>query len=90
MQANRHLPGQAFFTGLQARLRGHERDSGVQGHSGALSRGFDGAMNGACQWLKRHGGKRRCFSGARVAQIWDANPRERPRMTEGRRRRVCA
>ena len=25
IQANRHLPGQAFFTGLTARLRGHDR-----------------------------------------------------------------
>ena len=89
-QANRHLPGQAFFNGLQARLRGHDRAYGVQGNSGALYRCFDGAMNCAIKWLKRHGGKRRRFSWARLAQILDANHIERHRMTEVRRRRVFA
>jgi len=90
MQANRHLPGNAFFHGLNARLRGHDRSSGVHGNSRALSRVFDGAMKGACKWRNRRGGKRRSFSWARVTQILEAVPLERPRMTEGRRRSVFA
>jgi RNA-directed DNA polymerase len=90
MQANRHLPGQAFFNGLNARLRGHDRSYGVQGNSGALYRFFAWAMNGACKGLHRRGGTRRSFSWARFAQILDANHIERPRITEVRRRRVFA
>ena len=90
MQAKRHRPGNAFVHGLKARLRGHDRSSGVHGNSRALSRVFDGAMQGACKWRNRRGGKRRSFSWARFTQILEAVPLERPRMTEGRRRSVFA
>jgi hypothetical protein len=90
IQANRHLPGQAFFTGLNARLRGHYRYYGVQGNSGALYRFFAWAVQCAFKWLNRRGGKRRSFSWARFTQILDANHIERPRITEVRRRRVFA
>ena len=90
IRANRHVPGNAFFNGLKARLRGHDRSSGVHGHSGALARFFAWATACAFTWLKRRGGTRRRFSGARFTQILDALPRERPRMTAVRRRRMCA
>jgi group II intron reverse transcriptase/maturase len=90
IQANRHAPGQAFFNGLNARLRGHYRDYGVHGNAGALSRFFDWARPCAFKWLNRRGGKRRSFSWARFTQILDANHIERPRITEVRRRRVFA
>ena len=90
MQANRHLPGTAFFHGLHARHRGHYRYDGVHGNSHALSRFFDWAMNCACKWLNRRGGKRRSFSWKRFTRLLDAVPIERPRMTELSRRRVYA
>ena len=90
IQANRPGPGKAFFNGLKARLRGHYRDDGVQGHSNALHRCFDWAMQGAFQWLNRRGGKRRSCSGTRFTQRLDAVPIARPRITEQRRRSVSA
>jgi RNA-directed DNA polymerase len=90
IQANRHLPGQAFFNGLNARLRGHYRYYGVHGNAGALYRFFDWAMQCAFKWLNRRGGKRRSFSWGRFTQILDANHIERPRITEVRRRRAFA
>jgi hypothetical protein len=90
IQANRHLPGNAFFKGLNARLRGHERYYGVHGTSNALSRFFDWAMTGAFTWLHRRGGKRKSFRWARFTQRLDAVPIERPRITEPSRRRVYA
>jgi RNA-directed DNA polymerase len=89
-QANRHLPGKAFFKGLKARLRGHYRYYGVHGTSQALSRFFDGAITCAFKWLHRRGGQRKRFSWKRYIQILDAVHRERPRITEGRRRGVVA
>jgi RNA-directed DNA polymerase len=90
IQANRHLPGQAFFKGLNARLRGHYRYYGVHGNSHALSRFFDWAIKCAFKWLNRRGGQRKSFSWKRSIQILDAVPIERPRITEARRRRVFA
>jgi RNA-directed DNA polymerase len=90
IQANRHVPGKAFFDGLNARLRGHYRDYGVHGNSHALSRFFDWAMACAFKWLNRRGGKRRSCSWQRFPQLVDAVPIERPRITESRRRRVYA
>jgi RNA-directed DNA polymerase len=90
IQAKRHLPGQAVFSGLNARLRGHDRYYGVHGTAGARSRFVDWAMQWAFKWLTRRGGKRRRFSWARFTQILDANHIERPRITEVRRRRVFA
>jgi len=62
LQANRHVPGKAVFTGLKARLRGHYRDDGVHGNSPALHRFCDWARNCACTWRNRRGGKRRSCS----------------------------
>ena len=90
IQANRHLPGNAFFKGLNARLRGHYRYYGVHGNSNALSRFFDWAMTCAFKWLNRRGGKRKSFSWARFTQMLDAVHIERPRITEPSRRRVYA
>ena len=90
MQANRHVPGKAFFSGLKARLRGHYSYYGVHGNSHALHRFFDWAMKCTFKWLNRRGGKRRSFSWKRFTQLLDAVPIERPRITEVRRRRVYA
>ena len=90
IQANRHLPGKAFFSGLKARLRGHYSDYGVHGNSNALHRFFDWAIKCAFTWLNRRGGKRRSFSWKRFTQLLDAVPIERPRITEQSRRRVYA
>jgi hypothetical protein len=90
IRANRHVPGKAFFTGLKARLRGHDRSYGVQGTSNALQRFFDWARTWACTWLNRRGGTRRSFRWKRFTQLLDAVPRARPRLTEHSRRRVYA
>ena len=90
IQANRHVSGNAFFNGLNARLRGHDRDDGLHGNATALSRVFAWAMNCASQWRNRRGGKRRSVSWQRFTQLLDAVPIERPCMTEVRPRRVFA
>lgn len=90
IQATRHVPGQAVFKGLNARLRGHYHDYGVHGTSHALSRFVDWAMTGAFTWLNRRGGKRKRFSWKRCTQLLDTVHIERPRMTEVRRRRGFA
>ena len=90
IQANRHVPGKAFFSGLNARLRGHYNYYGVHGNSHALQRFFDWAMTCAFKWLHRRGGKRRSFSWQRFTRLLEAVPIERPRMTELSRRRVYA
>ena len=90
IQANRHLPGKAFFRGLNARLRGHYSYYGVHGNSDLLYRFFDWAKRCAFKWLNRRGGKRKSFSWKRFNQILDAVNIERPRITEVRRRRVFA
>lgn len=90
IQANRHVPGEAFFSGLNARLRGHYSYYGVHGNSHALQRFFDRAMACALKWLNRRGGKRRRFSWARFTQRLEAVPIERPRTTELSHRRVYA
>jgi RNA-directed DNA polymerase len=90
IQANRHVPGNVFFSGLNARLRGHYNYYGVHGNSNALHRFFDWAMTCAFKWLNRRGGKRRSFSWQRFTRLLDAVPIERPRMTELSRRRVYA
>ena len=86
IQANRPVPGQAFFSGLKARWRGHSSDDGGHGNSHALHRVLDWAMQCALTWLKRRGGTRRRFSWQRVTQRRDAVPIERPRLTERSRR----
>ena len=90
IQANRHSPGKAFFTGLNARLRGHYSYCGVHDNSHALQCFFEWAMACAYKWLNRRGGQRKGFSWRRFIQLLDAAPTERPRITEPRRRRVYA
>jgi RNA-directed DNA polymerase len=90
IQANRHGPGKAFFSGLNARLRGHYSYYGVHGHSHALQRFCDWAIKCAFKWRNRRGGKRRSFSWQRFTRLLDAVPIARPRLTEVRRRRVSA
>jgi len=90
LQANRHVPGKAFFNGLKARLRGHYRSYGVHGTSHALHRFFAWAMECAFTWCNRRGGNRRSCSWQRFTQLRDAAPIERPRITEPSRRRVYA
>ena len=90
MQANRHWPAKAFFTGLNARLRGHYSSYGVHGNAHALQRFFDWAMACASKWLNRRGGQRKSCSWTRCIQLLDAVPIERPHITEPRRRRVYA
>jgi group II intron reverse transcriptase/maturase len=90
IQAHRQVPGKAFFSGLKARLRGHDNYDGGPGHSNALHRVFDGAMTCAFKWLNRRGGKRRSFRWPRCTRLLKAVPIARPRMTELRRRRVDA
>jgi RNA-directed DNA polymerase len=90
IQANRHVPGQAFFSGLNARLRGHYSYDGVHGNAHALHRFFDWAMKCAFKWLNRRGGKRRRFSWQRFTRLLDAVPIARPRLTARSRRSVYA
>jgi group II intron reverse transcriptase/maturase len=90
MQANRHVPGKAFFTGLNARLRGHYSYDGVHGNSPALYRFFAWAMNCALKGRNRRGGTRRSCRWKRFTALLDAIPIERPRITERRRRSVYA
>jgi hypothetical protein len=90
MQAHRHVPGTACFQGRTARLRGQYRDDGVHGNAHALSRFLEWATQCACKGRNRRGGKRRRVSWARCPQRLDAVNRERPRRTEGRRRRGYA
>jgi hypothetical protein len=90
IQANRHVPGKAFFSGLNARVRGHYNYYGVHGNSNALHRVFDWAMTCAFKGLNRRGGKRRSFSWQRFTRLLEAVPIERPRMTELSRRRGYA
>ena len=90
MQANRHVPGKAFFDGLKARWRGPYRDDGVQGNAHALARFVDGARAWAFTGRNRRGGQRRSVRGQRFTQRLDAVPSERPRLPESRRRRVDA
>ena len=90
IQANRHVPGKAFFSGLKARWRGHDHDDGVHGNANALPRFLDWAMTWAVKWLNRRGGKRRSFSWQRFTRLLDAVPIERPRLTDLSRRSVDA
>ncbi len=62
IKASRHLPGKAFFKGLNARLRGHYNYYGVHGNSASLKRFFDWAVETAFKWLNRRGGKRKSFT----------------------------
>jgi len=87
---HRHLPGRAFFAGLNRRLRGHYNYYGVRGNSAALYRFFDWAIRCSFKWLNRRGGKRRSFSWATFVQALERLQVERPRITEVRRRRVFA
>ncbi len=90
IKQNRHLPGRAFYLRLNARLRGHYNYYGLRGNSGALKRFFDWAMRCAFKWLNRRGGKRKSFTWEQFNQILNCVKIARPRITEGKRRRVVA
>ena len=87
---HRHLPGQAFFQRLHARLRGHDNYYGVRGNARSLTRFCNGAMDSRCKWLNRRGGKRRSYTWEQCIHVLDRVKRARPRMTEVPRRRVFA
>ena len=86
----RHLPGRKFFQRLNARLRGHYNYYGVRGNTRALYRFFNWAMDCACTWLTRRGGKRKSFTWEQFTQVLDRVKIARPRMTEVKRRSVFA
>ncbi len=90
IKQNRHLPGRAFYLRLNARLRGHYNYYGLRGNSEALKRFFDWAMRCAFKWLNRRGGKRKSFTWEQFNQILNCVKIARPRITEGKRRRVVA
>ena len=62
IKANRHLKGRGFITALNRRLRGHYNYYSVVGNSRSLWRFFNWAVQCACKWLNRRGGKRRSFT----------------------------
>jgi RNA-directed DNA polymerase len=69
IKLNRHLPGRAFFRGLNIRLRGHYNYYGARGNSRSLYRYFDWAKQCAVKWLNRRGRKLRSFTWARFVQV---------------------
>jgi RNA-directed DNA polymerase len=87
---HRHRVGQAFCQRLKARLRGHYNDYGVRGNSRALNRLYRWAMDCPYTWLNRRGGKRKSWTWEQFNQILDRVKIARPRLTEVKRRRVCA
>ena len=90
IKQHRHLPGQAFFQRLNARLRGHYNYYGVRGNSRALNRFFRWAMDCTFTWLNRRGGKRKSWTWEQFNQILARVKIARPRITEVKRRRVYA
>jgi hypothetical protein len=69
IKQHRHLPDQAFFKGLNRRLRGHYNYYGVRGNSRSLYRFYDWAMACCFKWLNRRGGKRRSFTWEQFSQV---------------------
>jgi RNA-directed DNA polymerase len=90
IKQHRHLPGEAFFRGLNARLRGHYNYYGIHGNSQSLKRFFDGAMACTFKWLNRRGGKRKSFSWEKFTEVLERVNIARPRITEVKQRRVFA
>ena len=90
IKQHRHLPGQAFFQRLNARLRGHYNYYGVRGNSRALNRFFRWAMDCTFKWLNRRGGKRKSCTWEQFNQMLARVKIARPRITEVKRRRVFA
>jgi hypothetical protein len=90
IKQHRHPPGREFFQRLHARLRGHYYDYGVRGNTRSLYRFFNWAMDCACTWLNRRGGKWKSFTWEQFTQVLDRVKIARPCITEVRRRRVYA
>jgi RNA-directed DNA polymerase len=90
IKQHRPLPGRAFYRQLNLRLRGHYPYDGLHGNSRSLSRFFERAMRCPFKWRNRRGGKRQSCTWEQCTQGWDRIGRARPRITEGKHRRVFA
>jgi len=86
----RHLPGRAFYRRLPPRLQGHDNDYGLQGNARSLQRFVERAMRRVVKWRNRRGGKRQSLTWEQCTQGLERIKRARPRITEAKRRRVCA
>jgi hypothetical protein len=90
LKQHRHLPGRAFYRQWHSRLRGHYPYYGLQGNSRSLYRFFERTMRCVFTWRNRRGGKRQSFTWEQFPQAWDRIGIARPRITEGKQRRVFA
>jgi hypothetical protein len=86
----RHLPGRAFYRGVNIRLRGHDHYYGLQGNYRSWHRFFERTLRGAFKGRHRRGGKRQRFTWEPFLQGLDRIGIARPRMTEVKHRRVVA
>jgi len=89
IKSNRHLPGGAFFKGLNARLVGHYNYYGVRGNTLSLQDFFKVVKESAYKWLNRRGGKRKSFTRPQFDQILDRVKIAWPHITEVSRRRYA-
>jgi hypothetical protein len=78
MQANRHVPGKAFFSGLKARWRGHDHDDGVHGNANALPRFLDWAMTWAVNGSIGVAGNGGASVGSASPGYWMPSPSSAP------------
>ena len=87
---NRHLPQREFFKGLNVRLKGHYNYYGICGNSRSISRFFKWAIECSFKWLNRRGGKKKSYTWKKFNLLLRYVQIARPRMTEGRQRRLFA
>jgi group II intron reverse transcriptase/maturase len=90
IKQHRHLPGRACYQRLNTRLRGHYNYSGLHGNVRSLHRYVERAIRCTFKWRNRRGGKRQSFTWEQFTQGRDRVQIARPRITEVKRRRVCA
>jgi hypothetical protein len=90
IKQHRHLPGRAFYRGVNRRLRGHYNYYGLQGNYRSLHRFFERTLRCVCKWRNRRGGKRQSFTWEQFLQGLDRIGIARPRITEVKHRRVVA
>jgi len=87
---NRHLPQREFFKGLNVRLKGHYNYYGICGNSRSISRFFKWAIECSFKWLNRRGGKKKSYTWKKFNLLLRYVQIARPRITEGRQRRLFA
>ena len=90
IQQHRHLLGRACYQRLNTRFRGHDNYYGLHGNVRSLHRFFERAIRCTFTWRNRRGGKRQRFPWEQCTQGLDRVHIARPRITQGKRRRVFA